>query len=203
MKIKKITIKNEGYIQCRSGFYTSQDGLSADEEYCFHTGINKLCGEIDSGVWAVSYLLSMYKHNIKEFILFDNPEVTVNDTVMPLDDFLRYSCYMDESYPLFSTKNSVEKMVAKGIRKNKLDYSTEEIRDLFCIHPARFERPLTGVGNEIFKCMAAIAYCHEKEGYCFPWLSKMRFASYHYNMTGLLEILARLDKIVISPRGEY
>ncbi len=77
-----------------------------------------------------------------------------------------------------------------------MDYATEEIRDLFYIHPARFERPLTGVGNEVFKCMAAIAYCHEKDVYCFPWLSKKRFAGYHYNMTGLLEILERLDKIL-------
>ena len=201
MKIEKVVIKNEGYVHCQSGFYSAQDGVSADEEFCFRTGINKLYGEVDSGVWAISYLLSMYSCRPKDFILWYNPEVTVNDTVMPLEDFARYSCYMDESYPLFSTKDSVSKMVAKGIRKNKLDYSTEEIRDLFGIHPHRFERPLTGVGNEVFKCMSAIAYCHEKYVYCFPWLSKMRYEYYQNNIVWLLEILERLECIVIFPVG--
>ena len=202
MKIEKISIKNSGYVHCRSGFYSSEDILPADEEFCFHTGISKLYGEVDSGVWAISYLLSMYSCRPKDFIVFDNPEVTVNDTVMPLEDFARYSCYMDKSYPLFSTKDSISKRVANGIRKNKVDYSTEEIRDLFGIAPHRFERPLTGVGREVFKCMSAIAYCHEKYVYCFPWLSKRRYETYHNNIPWLLEILERLECIVIFPVGK-
>lgn len=99
MKIEQISVLNDGHVYCHSVFYFSQDGLSADLNYCFNSGINRLYGEVDSSVWAVSYLLSMYNCRPKDFILFEKPEVIVNDTVMSLKDLSKYSCYMDELYP--------------------------------------------------------------------------------------------------------
>jgi hypothetical protein len=72
---------------------------------------------------------------------------------------------------------------------------------LFCIDNERFERPLKGVGNEIFKAMAAIGFSYKKEIFCFPWLSNRRFESYHKNLTALLQILENLGKTVIIPIG--
>ncbi len=67
MKILNITIKNEGYIHCKSAFYSSEDILSLTE-YIFTKGINMLNGDIDSGVWAISYLLSMmYKYTPQDY----------------------------------------------------------------------------------------------------------------------------------------
>lgn len=53
-----------------------------------------------------------------------------------------------------------------------MDYSAEEIRDLFHINPKRFDKPLASAGNDVFKSMVAIAYCCVKYVYCFPWLRK-------------------------------
>ena len=202
MKINKIDIQNEGYVYCQSCFYHAHDGLSADVKYSFSKGINKLYGEVDSGVWAISYMLSMYCYKPKDFVLFNDTQVFVNDMLMTLEDFQKFSCYMDKSYPLFSKNSSIRKLIAKGIKINKLNYSPDEIRDMFCINHNRFERTLKTVGNEMFKCMAAIAYSYNKQVYCFPWLSQHRFQNYHQNITELLEILNRLDKIVIIPIGE-
>ena len=55
MKISNIGIKNEGYVYCKSCFYSALDGLSNNLCYSFKPGINKLIGEIDSENWAVSY----------------------------------------------------------------------------------------------------------------------------------------------------
>lgn len=202
MKIEKIIIENEGYVHCKSCFYASQDGLSEGERYFFTTGVNRLQGEIDSGMWAVSYFLAMYKYKPKDFILFDDAEVIVNDKKMSVADFSKYSCYMDKSHPLFKSHRSIKRMVMKGIHENKLNCSSDEVRKLFKITPERFERPLSAAGNEIFKAMAAIAYSYNKQVYCFPWLSKRRFDGYHNNMTDLLEILEKLEKIVILPIGK-
>ena len=203
MKIESIDIRGRGYVDCKSGFYTSQDLIYEQTKYSFTTGINWLIGEIDSGCWAVSYLLSMYKWRPKDFILFEKPEVTVNDTAMSLDEISKYTCYMEEKiYPMFSTKRPIEKLVMHGIKKNKLDYSPEEIRDLFHMDSERFTRPLTGVGHEIFRAMAAIGYVHNKQVFCFPWLSKRRYDGYHLHMPDLMSILESLKMIVIVPRGQ-
>lgn len=202
MAIECISVKNEGYVYCKSSFYSAHDCLSSNINYAFSVGINKLIDEIDSGIWAISYLLSMYKYQFNDFTLFEDPKVTVNNSIISLDDISEYSCYMDKLYPLFSTKDSVRKLVSIGLKKEKLKYSADDIRELFHINNERFERPLTGVGNEIFKAMAAVGYAYGKEIYCFPWISQKRFNGYHDNLLDLLDILESLKKVVILPVGK-
>lgn len=203
MEIKNIDVHNDGYVFCKSCFYSVQDILECDVRYTFSTGINKMIGEIDSGIWAISYLLSMYKYRPKDFVIFDQPIAVVNGKTITLNDLSELSCYMDKSFPLFAKKVPVKKLVAQGLKKRKLssEYLPDDIRELFRMDSKRFERPISGVGNERFKAMAAIGFCYGKEIFCFPWLSSMRFDYYHQNMTGLLDILNELKKVVIVPVG--
>lgn len=200
MNIKEIFITNDGYIHCKSNFYSSQDILNSTS-FNFGVGINKLIGEIDSGIWAISYLLSMYKHRPEDFVLFEQPKVTVNSQVISLNELSKFSCYMDKLDPLFSSNHSVKKLIMQGLYHSKLNCSCDDIKNLFYIDSERFERPLDGVGNEIFKAMAAIGFSYKKEIFCFPWLSNRRFESYHENLTTLLQILEKLGKTVIIPVG--
>ncbi len=202
MKISNISIKNEGYIYCKSSFYSAQDSLSNYSSYSFSRGINKLIGEIDSGNWAISYLLSMYKHCPEDFVLFEQPEAVVNNKRISLNELSEFSCYMDKLYPLFSTVNSVKEHIIQGLEHSRLNYSYDDVKDLFCIDSERFERPINSTGNEIFKSMAAIGFSYKKEIFCFPWLSNRRFESYHENLTTLLQILEGLEKTVIIPVGQ-
>lgn len=201
MEINNISIKNEGYVYCKSSFYSAQDSLSNYSCYSFSCGINKLIGEIDSGNWAISYLLSMYKHRPEDFVLFEQPRVAVNNKFISLDELSEFSCYMDKLYPLFSTTNSVKEHIIQGLEHSKLNCSYDDIKNLFYIDNERFERPLNSVGNEIFKSMAAIGFSYKKEIFCFPWLSNRRFENCHKNLTALLQILENLKKTVIIPVG--
>ncbi|MDD6479032.1 MAG: hypothetical protein PUF48_04395 [Oscillospiraceae bacterium] len=200
MNIKKISVNNDGYIHCKSSFYSSQDILN-NAKFDFDVGINKLTGEIDSGIWAISYLLSMYKHRPRDFVLFERPIVAVNDKWISLNELSEFSCYMDKLDPLFSSNRSVKKLIIQGLRHSKLNCSYDDIKNLFYIDSERFERPLNGVGNEIFKAMAAIGFSYKKEIFCFLWLSNRRFESYHENLTTVLQILEKLEKTVIIPVG--
>lgn len=201
MKINNINIQNEGYVHCKSSFYSVHDILSADSSYTFSLGTNKLIGEIDSGNWAISYLLSMYKHQPKDFVLFEQPEVMVNNKLISINELSGYSCYMDISYPLFSVNKSVKDRILRGLAHSKSNYTYDEVVNLFHIDCDRCERPLAGVGNEIFKAMAAIGFSYKKEIFCFPWLSNKRFEGYHDNLATLLQILENLRKIAIVPIG--
>ena len=201
MIIERVNIRNYGYVSCKSAFYSAEDGLSECTQYNFSTGINRLVGEIDSGNWAVSYTMSMYKARPKDFILFEKPEAIVNNEPMSLGELCKFSCYMDESYPLFSSKHSIRNLITKGLRNSQVGFTVDELKNMFYLDDQRFERPLTQVGNEIFRSMAAIGVAFGKEIFCFPWLSSRRFHGYHNNLSGLLEILEDLKKIVIVPIG--
>ncbi len=199
MKTYNISIKNDGYVYCKSCRYSAHDFLS--ESYTFSEGINMLIGEIDSGNWAISYLLSMYRHRPKDFVLFEQPKVAVNDKMISLKEFSKASCYMDKTDPLFSSTKSVKKQIKQGLAHSKLDYSYDDIKNIFELDSQRVERSLNKVGNEIFRAMAAIGLSYNKEVFCFPWLSHKQFEYYHGNLTILLEILEKLGKIVIIPVG--
>ena len=201
MNFNSISVVNNGYVFCKSRYYSCNDILR-DNNFIFHKGINLLKGEIDSGNWAISYLISMYNFKTNDFVLFKETEVLIDGCKATLCDINKYSCYMDDSYPLFSSKKSVKFLVEQGLKKHKLNYTADEIRDLFCIDEERFTRPISAVGNEFFKAMAAIGYSNLKQIYCFPWMSKMRFNGFHAHLTYLLEILKKLDLTVVIPVGE-
>jgi hypothetical protein len=201
MKISDISVKSEGTVFCKSRFYSARDSLSGRSRYSFSQGVNKLIGEIDSGNWAISYLLSMYKYRPKDFVLLDQPEVTVNNKHIFIAELSEFSCYMDRLYPLFSTADSVKTQIRRGLNQSKLSCSYDDIKNLFFLDNERVEQPLSGVGNEIFRSMAAIGFSYEKEIFCFPWFSNSRFEYYHKNLTSLLQILENLRKTVIIPIG--
>ena len=202
MKIESIKLKVSGFVRCRSAFYTAQDSLCSQTACEFHVGTNWLRGEIDSGIWAMSYLLSMYGNQSEDFILHRLENVLVNGTaLMALKDLMPYTCYMDGSYPLFSSKYTVEELVKEGLRCFRGSSSAEDVRRLFSLDEERFQRPLSKNGNEKYRAMAAIGYCHGKQIFCFPWMSAARFASLHANITEAINALAQLGKIVIVPLG--
>ncbi len=201
INIKSLQVNNDGHVFCTSEFYSTHDVITSSNIYTFRPKINLLEGEIDSGAWAVSYLLSMYTHRSKKIILFGEPVATVNGELMNLKELTKFSCYLDKEYPLFSKRDTVYNQISRGLKKSKFPLTADEIKDLFKITDTRIHRPLTGMGNEIFKAMAAICYANGKQIYCFPWLSKMRFESYHKHLTELLKTLENLERIIILPKG--
>ncbi|MBR2342744.1 MAG: hypothetical protein IKA64_00650 [Clostridia bacterium] len=203
MKINNIYVKGEGYAYCKSSFYSAHDALSNSLCYTFSRGVNRLIGEIDSGCWAVSYLLSMYKHCPEDFVLLDEPKIVADGKQVSLNDLSSISCYMDKSNPMFCSDASVKELVIHGLKQSKSNYSCADIRSLFYIDSERFERAITGVGNEIFKVMAAIGFSYEREIFCFPWLSQRRFERYHKNLIAVLDVLESFKKIIILPVGYH
>ena len=80
-------------------------------------------------------------------------------------------------------------------------YTIDEIKDIFDLDSERFQKPIYATGNERFRAMAAVGFSSGKDVFCFPWMSKGRFESFHRNLTGWFDILEKLDKIIIAPLG--
>ena len=175
--MKEIKISNEGSMRCRSSFYTSHDTLQLSMNFKFTVGVNKLIGDIDSGVWGISYLLSMLKYDVKEKLFLNPLTAIVDEKEMKLEELTKRCCYLDETmYPLFSSKTkSVQKMIEIGLKKTKNNITVNEVIDRFMLDKNRIKRPIFCSGNERFRAMSAVGYSFGKEVFCFPWLSKKMF----------------------------
>ena len=204
-RIANIEINFDGSVWCESRFYRVDDLVSCLKTYRFRTGVNFLKGDIDSGNWAVSYFVSMYdssSYHQEGKWWVDECTARINGNPVQLEELTRQTCYLEKTYPLFSTHRSVYELVADGIRQNGLPYTPEQICGMFEIYPGRFEREIEHTGNEQFKARAAIGFCHNKQVFCFPWMSKRRYDAFHLHMPHLLRILKRLGKIAIVPIGK-
>lgn len=190
-------------VYCKSAFCQSNTHVMVDT-LVLKDGINVLGGEIDSGGWGVSYMLSMSGYDRKMLFTCWEGENTIylDGQGVTLSELARRSCYMDRCCPLFSRKRSVRSLVIKALKKSGVPYSVEEIRQAFNISDFRFERPLGGVGNEIFRCMAAIGVASGKDIFCFPWMSAQMLGYYQRQIFDPIEELARLGKTVILPRSD-
>ena len=189
MPINKISVVADGWIQCRCNFYTAINFFERYKKFTFEQGINVMKGGIDSDIWAVSYLLSMYNKKGENIILTEQSQVKVDDKNISLDELMKYSCYMDPCYPLFNTKKNVGKLLEQSADAKKI----------FQLSENRCDRAVNQVGNEYFRTMAAIGYAHGKDIFCFPWMSKKRMDYYQKNITYAIDMLAELKKIVILP----
>lgn len=199
MNFNNLSITNHCRVHCQSRFYDIYANIESKKLFEFSSGINILRDKMDSDVCAVSYLLSMYTHNPGDFILYDQPQIILNGDFITLENLSQHSCYMDRSHPLFSSNETIRTMVSREIERNGNQCSLEQVRDIFCLDHQRFERPLRGVGHEIFRSMAAIGYAGGKELFCFPWLSMEVYIHYRRNISGLLEILEEIGKMAIVP----
>lgn len=200
MKINDISIKKlNGYILCRSNFYQSLD-ICDNINITLKNGINKLMGGIDSGNWAVSYFLSMHCEAAKEdIILNEKPEITVNGLLTDEKTLSRISVYIDPLHSLFTKNITIRKAISDGLEKSGINETVDSVKSMFQLDDERFERPISGVGNEKYRAMSAIGYSYGKEIYCFPWFSKKRFDSLYYQLMGAAFFLEALGKVVILP----
>ena len=201
--ITEISFKNQGYVNCKSRFYTAQDILSSSQKYVFQKGVNRLSGDIDGHIWAASYLVSMYQHRHSDFTLFELPEIIVNNqTKCSLDEICNYSCYLDPIHPLFSKDKSIKRIVSENLKRNpQSTVKLEDIPEFFSLDAERYNRSILGTGNEIFQAMVAIGYSCGKQIYCFPWMSKSRYQFFQPRLDFLLQKLQELDAMIIMPVG--
>lgn len=191
--IHSITVENfEGYFYCRSDFGTHH--LTCERfSYQFKPGVAVLYGDIDCGGWGVSYGLST---KAKDTILSTNEiRVSANGCPCDLDKIYSEAWYMGN----FNSRQSIDKMVKKGLKRTDSRISVKEVCDIFGITDARSHLPIQQVGNERFRCIAAVGYAFSKSVYCFPWISKKMVEYYGRNLIDVLEILEKLQMIAILP----
>ncbi len=192
---EEITVSGKAKFECESRFYKSNAELLG-REIRIMPGLNRLIGEIDSDVWALTSLLAYADPKNPEDI-----EIKVGKNRVSLEDIAKVTCCLDTTYPLFKTRKTVRNAVAFALEESGLNKKPDDIRRLFEIEDFRFDRPMSKAGDAIFKAMAAIGYAAGKEIFCLPWMSIKLHRSFGRHITDLLEILESEGKTVIVPIG--
>lgn len=164
-------------------------------------GTNILLGDIDSGGWSLSYALSMYGLcKDQKIMLNEESRFYIAGKEISIKQLSEHCCYIDRSNPLFSKHRTVADMITKGLKHNEnSDLSVQLVKDIFDITDERFERKLSGTGNEKYRCMTAIAYAYGKSVFCFPWMSQRMLDYYYMYLTDICNILNMLGEITVMP----
>ncbi len=196
-----ISFNNSAWIYCKSRYYTCYDAIDESRIFTFETGLNSLIGEIDSGIFAISYILSMGRTSKRAFFA-TAPVVTVDGEEMELSEFSALSCYVDESYPLISKRKTVRQMINEGLKKSKLKLTADNIIELFKLSDDRVDRRLNEIGNERFRAMVAICFANNKKVFCFPWMSESKINDFKGHISFVIDLLSKHGAVIILPSSK-
>lgn len=191
-----------GYFTIYSNLWGVFRSHCDDVSYNFNGGVYLLSGEIDSGAWAFSSTLCSKKRK-DTCIIDDNTKFYIENREVSLDDVRKISCDLDAvSKQMALTNKSVRNIVEDAIIKFKRPFTVEDVRKMFQLTDVRYNRLLNQVGNERFRCNAAIGFLQGKKIFCFPWFSKRAEEYYHGNIYETCNILAELGCTILMPCSE-
>lgn len=200
MEFNEITVSGDVLCSCSSNFFSAHVALNSLTKHVIKRGINDMQSSIDSGPWALSYLLSMYNGRKRKNITIYSLKVELDGCETPLELVNNASCYLDLSCDMFSNGVTVKKQIERGLKKSGLNHSAEEIKEMFALDDNRFLRPLSQNGNEALNAMAAIGYSSGKDLFCFPWYSARIYEYLYVRIDYLANFLSEHGKTVILPR---
>lgn len=137
------------------------------DHFTFQSGnIYSIIGEIGSGGWAISYLLSGK-------VPVEQEEVFINKRKLLPGDYVNLGWYMGEGSQGKRGYNnsSVGKQIRKGLRQSKLKLSDEDIISKFNLSRERIECKFSQLSWERWRASAAIGYAYGKKVFCFPFVN--------------------------------
>jgi len=153
-----------------------------------------LIGECGMGGWALSYVLSG-KTEIQ------SGEISLDQTPVTSSFLSKIGCYVGEGYlnkSLFGEK-TIRQQIIEGLKANDINFSLQEIIDLFELSQSRLDRKMGQISNERWNASAAIGFAHGKSIYCFPWLNTAWINTLNQRIEHCVRILKQFGAIVIIP----
>lgn len=170
MKNLSILDLEDVSISCKPrilNFESRKDSLK-HFSYRFTSGKTyALVNNIGEGGWALSCLLSGREQRYSGGIAIDGNKIERGE-------LSAYGWYVGEGIqskvPFYKKGMTVREQLESGTSK---EHSVEELIDAFELAPSRLDREIKHISNERWNASIAIGLAHEKQVFCFPWLSDM------------------------------
>ena len=166
-QVKDIWINTKAYVPLFGNIKTSGGGFS----YSFSNGVDLLLSEINQAACAFSYIISAGGNRRNDLI---QGEILLQGEPVSLKQLHKISCNLGEAFryvPRLCRWHSVKSVIERGIKRFRVPYSSDEIREMFRIDKERYQRTINHVGFEWQKCAAAIWFVYGKKIFSFPWMT--------------------------------
>jgi hypothetical protein len=172
-----FSVRNlSGIITAKDNIRGAVRSLCNDFSYDFTPGVYALTGDIYNGGWAFAYAITGLRLEKSDCFSNENTEYFINGKRVDLKTVASNVQYLGhirhkKSYDKVWF-NTVQRQIGRGIKKNRLPYSIEEIREMFHITKERMNRNIYYVGQQYCNCLAAIGFVNNKRIYSFPYLEQ-------------------------------
>lgn len=201
--LRTLTLENyRPNAHCRAIACTSQEGFVPVSCTLEAGKINGMRSEFGGGAWALSTCLGGRAEpgwRQEGSILWNGQPVTN-------DELAARACFVGErpeEHRLQCLYPTVRRRVERALKESGLPYAADEIKVMFSLTDARFDRRIDRIGSEIWLASMAIGFAGGKEVFCWPWMYG-QFACYlrAAKELGVLKLLRRHGKLVLVPSAD-
>lgn len=195
-----LTLENyRPSAHCRGIACTSREGFVP---VSCTLGAGKAVGlrsEFGGGAWALTTCIGGRAEPQRQQdgrILWNGQHVTNGELAVR-------ACFVGErpeEHRLKCLYPTVRGCMERALKKSGLPYTAEEIRAMFGLTDARFDRRIDRIGSEIWLASMAIGFAGGKDLYCWPWM----YGQFEHYLRvakelGILDLLRQHGKLVLIP----
>lgn len=174
-------------------FQSRKDSLKHFSYYFTPGKTYGLVCNVGEGGWALSYLLSGREQKFSGWI-------TINGKKMERGTLDSYGWYVGEgiqsSTLWYNKKLTIREQLELGTTK---EHSVNELIRVLELAPSRLDREIRHISNERWNASIAIGLAHEKQVFCFPWLSDMWKEALTARLIHCSNVLRQYNRILIIP----
>lgn len=170
--------------------------------YTFMKGnVYGLISDFGCGSWALATCLGGCGDDC------ETGEIRINGQAAVTHQLQQYSAFIpEESFtekPFVDSRRTVRECIQNALTKSRMNLSVNEIKDMFHLSDARFDRTLDCISGEIWLASLAIQFSSGKDIFCFPWMNAVSISRIVglYRM-GILYALKKNGKIVLIPTNQ-
>lgn len=188
-------------VDCRSLTFQSRESF-LPIDYEFKAGnVYGLVSDFGCGSWGLATCLG--GRASKQY----SGKILLNRTEIAASELEKYACFVSENVytnlnweqDLLTPKTCIE----RALSISSQPYTVDQIKSLFCLSDARFERPLAYVSGEIWFVSMAVNFALGKQIFCYPWLNALDIAWFEIACRqGIIKLLKDTGKIIIVPSSQ-
>ena len=200
--IDRIRLKNfQGVAECYTSWSFSKESF-LPLTYSFEKGnAYGLVSDFGCGSWGVVTCLT------GRGCLSYSGEIYLNQNMVHIFDLQKYSCIIPEK--TFDNVNSQQELltpkmcIKRALSLSGENYSIEEIKKIFCLSDARFNRSIDYSSGEIWLISLAVNFALGKDLFCYPWLNEQNIERFIIACDlGIINFLTNKGKIILVPSSQ-
>lgn len=187
----------EPYAQCSMSGCTLFDAFRPVSCKLEAGRVYGLLSEFAGGAWAFSWSVGGRANRYREGRMLLNGQPVTDGEMAARACFVGE---LPEKHLLRCCYPTVRRRIERALKRSGLPYTAEQIKDMFALTDARFDRRIDRTSGESWLISQAVGFAQGKEIFCWPWMDR-RFTNWFTASKehGIFDVLRAHGKIVLVP----